>query len=178
MPKIAKRTTPKSDFIRAQPPTMSAVDVVAKAKSQKLKISRALVYMVRGRSDVKTKKTGAKATARSPGTATASRSTSKAAFIRSLPKTMPVKDVVAMAKAKGIHFDEPYVYWARRPSKGTATRKRASTAVRNGPSIARAITTTSSAEALLLALGAEIGLGKAVEILEGERAKVRAAIGG
>jgi hypothetical protein len=29
-----------------------------------------------------------------------------------------------------------------------------------------------------VALGAEIGLGKAVEILEGERAKVRAAIGG
>jgi hypothetical protein len=91
---------------------------------------------------------------------------------------MPVKEVVAMAKAKGIHFDEPYVYWARRPSKGTATRKRVSTTVRNGPSMARAITRRSSAEDLLRAVAAEIGLGRAVEILEGERAKVRAAIGG
>jgi len=92
---------------------MSAADVVAKAKAHKLKISRALVYMVRGSSRRRAKPTTRRAT--SPG---------------------------------------------------------------NGAPLGRPASTSSSAEALLLALGAEIGLGKAVEILEGERAKVRAAIGG
>jgi hypothetical protein len=178
MPKIVKRTTPKADFIRAQPPTMSTAEVIAKAKAHKLKISRALVYMVRGSSNKKAKQIPAKTKLTSGAATTAPRSTSKAAFIRSLPKTMPVKDVVATGKANGIEFDETYVYWARRPSKGTATRTRASTAVGTGPSIARAFTTTSSAEDLLRAVAAEIGLGRAVEILQGERARVRAAIGG
>jgi|SRR5580658_765829 hypothetical protein len=41
-----------------------------------------------------------------------------------------------------------------------------------------AISTASSAESLLKALGAELGVGPAIEILEGERARVRAAIAG
>ena len=44
--------------------------------------------------------------------------------------------------------------------------------------MARPIATTPKAEDLLKALGAEIGLGRAMEILAGERARVRAVIGG
>jgi hypothetical protein len=178
MPKTSKKT-PKSDFIRAQPATMSASDVVAKAKAQKLKISRALVYMVRGSSKTKPRPfattsgvTTSKATSPTP-------SKSKAAFIRSLPTTMSAKDVVATGKAKGIKFDVTYVYSARRPSKGSAPKKRAAVARpgRTSASVPRPMTTTSSAEDLLRALGAEIGLGRAVGILVDERAKLRAVIG-
>jgi hypothetical protein len=40
------------------------------------------------------------------------------------------------------------------------------------------VTTASSTETLLKAVAAEIGLGRAMEILAGERARVRAVIGG
>ncbi len=158
---------------------MSAAGVVAKAKAHKLKISRALVYVVRGSSQRKAKPVSAKPKLAPSTATTAPGSMSKAAFIRSLPATLSVKDVVATGKAKGIKFDATYVYWARRATtKRAKTTTRRATSPGNGAPLGRPASTSSSAEALLLALGAEIGLGKAVEILEGERAKVRAAIGG
>jgi hypothetical protein len=45
----------KSDFIRAQPATMSAADVIAKGKAEGIKIGSSLVHMVRGRSSGKAK---------------------------------------------------------------------------------------------------------------------------
>jgi hypothetical protein len=109
MPKTAKRSASKSDFIRSQPSGLAPAEVVAKAKTEGLKISRALVYMVRGRT-----------------------------------------------------------------GENRGPRKTGS----SGSSVTRSITTTSSVENLLKAVAAEIGLGRAVEILEGERARVMSAIGG
>jgi hypothetical protein len=43
--------------------------------------------------------------------------------------------------------------------------------------VPRPIATASGAEELLKALAAELGLGLAIEILEGDRATVRAALG-
>jgi hypothetical protein len=50
--------------------------------------------------------------------------------------------------------------------------------VRAGRSVPRPIATTSSAENLLKAVAAELGLGPAIEIIQAERAQVRAVIGG
>jgi uncharacterized protein YggU (UPF0235/DUF167 family) len=44
--------------------------------------------------------------------------------------------------------------------------------------VPRPIATASRAEDLLKALGAEVGLAKAIEILSGERARVKAVLGG
>jgi hypothetical protein len=47
------KTLSKSDFIRAQPATMSAAEVIAKGKAQGIKIGSSLVYVVRRRSSGK-----------------------------------------------------------------------------------------------------------------------------
>jgi hypothetical protein len=52
------------------------------------------------------------------------------------------------------------------------------TTPRKGAGVPRPVATVSKAEDLLKAVAAEIGLGRAMEILVGERARVRAVIGG
>ncbi len=47
MPKIKKTPLSKSDFIRSQPTSVSAAEVVKKGKAQGIKFSPQLVYNVR-----------------------------------------------------------------------------------------------------------------------------------
>jgi hypothetical protein len=105
---------------------------------------------------------------------------SKAAFVRALPATLSAAEVVERAKAAGIPLEVGYVYNIRSSSKALGKRggsrttvgpRARSTAGRGSPS------DTSPAEALLKAVGAELGLARAVQILESERARVRAAVG-
>jgi hypothetical protein len=67
--KTAKKQS-KSDYIRAQVATLTAPEVVAKAKAAGLKLTSQLVYAVRGRAKAKRK---------------ARKTSSKAAFVRALP---------------------------------------------------------------------------------------------
>jgi hypothetical protein len=167
--KTPKHIPSKSDFVRAQPVTMSPVEVVAKAKAEGIKVSRGLVYMVRGRANTTGK-------AKKPGAPAAKTATTKAAFVRGLPASTLAKDVVKQAKDAGIKLGVSYVYNVRGAAKVRARKKRA--AARNGASVPRPIATMSSAENLLKAVAAEIGLGPAIEILASERARVRAVIAG
>jgi hypothetical protein len=162
-----KTSISKSDFIRRQPPNLSGPEVVKKARAAGIKLSSQLVYVVR------TKMTKAKVKTPTEATSTAAPkpTTSKAAFVRSLPSTIPAKAVVAQAKAAGMKLSANYVYLIRRGAKESRG------SVRAGRSVPRPITTSSSAESLLKALGAELGLGSAIEILAGERARVSAVIG-
>jgi hypothetical protein len=176
----------KSDFIRSQPSTVSTADVVAKAKAAGMKISSTLVYMVRGRAGGKgkAKKAAAKKTLATPSASTKKSATSKADFVRAHANLSP-KAIVEKAKAEGVKFDASYVYNVRTYDKAAAKKKRApkatarrATPARNGASVARPVVNGSGAENLLKAVAAEIGLGKAMEILAGERARVQAVIGG
>jgi hypothetical protein len=127
----------KSDFIREQPATLSAAEVVAKAKAAGIKLDSFLVYKVRSRAGAKAKKkVAAKKTSTSPAVAVSKK---------------PVKRRTGFVGAP-------------KASRSTA------------PAVLSA--TMSSAEDLLRAVAAELGLGRAVEILEGERARVRTVIGG
>jgi len=111
--------------------------------------------------------------------------TSAADFVRSLGGSVAVKDVVAKAKAAGIKVSRNYVYKVRSKTHGGPARRRG-----RPPSAARhvapAATHTShsshvshaSAEGLLKAVAAELGLGRSLELLQAERARVRAVIGG
>jgi hypothetical protein len=166
--KTPKSTLSKSDFVRAQPVTMSPVEVVAKAKAEGIKVSHGLVYMVRGRANAKGK-------AKKPSAST-KLSKSKAAFVRSLPASTPAKDVVKQAKVAGIKLGVSYVYNIRGAAKKKRVAAKSPTvgAVANGGGSR----VSASAENLLKAVAAEIGLGPAIEILSGERARVRAVIGG
>jgi len=91
-------------------------------------------------------------------------------FILSLPRSLPVKEVIAKAKAKGLKATESNIYRVRRtfapvPRKG------------GSESIGHSGGSGSSAERLLHAVAAEIGLSRSIELLVAERAKVRSLLG-
>jgi hypothetical protein len=185
MPKAKKTTVSKSDFIRKQPASLSAAEVVAKAKASGIKLTSQLVYNVRGSSKAKkgtpkrtsTSKPVASKRAVSKGPA----KMSKADFVRSRSHLSP-KEIIEDGKAAGIKLSASYVYNVRgydaAKTRVTKQAARRATTPRKGSSVTRPIASTSKAEDLLKALGAELGLARAIEILEEERARVRSVIGG
>jgi hypothetical protein len=185
-----------SDFIREQPPTTSAAEVVEKGKAAGFTFDASLVGKVRRRtlsnaSHGRTRRTAA----RSPSTAPSPRSrkpvTSKAEFVRTLPSSTPAKEVVAKARAAGISITENHVYSVRSVDK-RAKKKSSAKSHAPKPAVTAAAVTAASvvngsasapkvsakAESLLKAVAAEIGLGNAIAILQSERARVRGLIGG
>ena len=127
--------------------------------------------------EAKKKTATAKPTAASSKAAPAT--ISKADFVRAHASLSP-KEIVKKGRAEGLKFDVHYVYNVRAYSKASGKRKptaRATTA-RKALAVSRPITTSTKAETLLRAVAAEIGLGRAMEILAAERAMVRAVIGG
>jgi hypothetical protein len=95
--------------------------------------------------------------------------------VRGLPASTPAKDVVKQAKGAGIKLGVSYVYNIR----GAAKKKRAGAKSPVLSPLAKAggSRVSTSAESLLRAVAAELGLGSAIEILQGERARVKALIG-
>jgi hypothetical protein len=180
-----------SDFIREQPRTMSAAEVVEKGKAAGLKFDPSLVGKVRRRAlsngaHAKTTRTAARSTSTTPSPRSMKPVKSKAEFVRTLPSSTPAKEVVAKAKAAGISITETHIYGVRaadrRAKKKSAAKSNASkpavtgAAIVNGPTSAPKV--SAKAESLLKAVAAEIGLGNAIEVLQSERARVRGLIGG
>jgi hypothetical protein len=181
----AKKTAiSKSDFVRSQPATLSAAEVLAKANAAGLKLTSQLVYKVRssGKATGTPKKTtAAKKTSASAKPAASSKPPkSKAAFVRGLPASTSAKDVVKLAKTNGLSLSINYVYNIRGAAKLVAKKQKAAA---KSPAVGTIVKgagsrVSASAENLLKAVAAELGLGSALEILAGERARVRAVIGG
>jgi hypothetical protein len=101
----------------------------------------------------------------------------KTAFVRSLPANMPAKLVVEKAKAVGLKLTPGYVYEIRSASKrtkrgarGAAAAKKASALVQKAGRI--------GADDLLRAVASEIGLSRAIAILEEQHRQVLAVLGG
>jgi hypothetical protein len=136
--KKAAATSPisKSDWIRAQPPSLTAAEVVAKAKGAGIKIEPVLVYKVHGRAKA-AKPIEAKAVAK------------PAAVAPITPKLAAVVAPVA-----------PKLETAPTPA---------------GPGTLAGRTTV---EDLLKAVASEIGLRRAIGLLEEQRARVLSVIGG
>lgn len=111
-----------------------------------------------------------------PKTAKKSRKTSKAAFVRSFPSSTPAKEVVAKAKAAGITLSDAYVYNVRATSKtrkaGAGTR-----GPRRGPAPTVNVGGGRGAEELLRAVAAELGLARAIGVLQAEHSRVRRLLG-
>lgn len=99
---------------------------------------------------------------------------SKAAFVRSLPSSTPAKEVVAKGKTLGLSLSINYVYNIR----GAAKKKRAaakSQVLSTVPST-RPWSVSQHAETLLRAVAAEIGVARALEVLQGERTRVHSIL--
>jgi hypothetical protein len=140
-------------------------------------VQQAARAKAKGKAPASKKAPAAKSAA--PAATTASKTTSKAAFVRAHASLSP-KEIIAKAKAQGIKLGVSYVYNVRGADKMAAKKKRGgklSAAVATSPAL-QGHGPSSSVEALLKAVGAELGLAVAIALLHEERARVRAAIGG
>jgi len=178
-----------SDSVREQPQTTSAAEGVEKSKAAGSTLDASLAGKVRRRAPTDGHAKTARS-ARRTSTAPSPRSTkpvqSKAEFVRTLPSSTPAKEVVAKAKAAGVSLTENHVYSVRSvdkrakkkgAAKGNAPKPAViAAAVVIGSASAPKVSTT--AEMLLKAVGAEIGLGNAIAVLQSERARVRELLGG
>jgi hypothetical protein len=102
---------------------------------------------------------------------------SKAAFVRSLPGKMSAKEVVAKAKAQGITLTDAYVYNVRATSKAGGKKSSAAGGSSRGRSVTVKLSGARGAEDLLRAVAAELGLARAIAVLEKEHSKVRRLLG-
>jgi hypothetical protein len=175
---MARPISKTTKFILALPPTLSAKEVLAKAKASGHKTSEGNIYRVRrlhgGKKATAKSAAAPKATASGTGT----KALNKSDYVRGFSRSTAAKDVVAKAKAAGIKLDIQYVYKLRSRSKSKPKK----VAVAKPASVNTAKTKTngfhSNAEDLLRAVAAELGLGHAVNILQTQRAQVRAVLGG
>jgi len=106
-------------------------------------------------------------------------------FILSLPRDLLVKEVIAKARAKGLKATESNIYRVRRtfpgPGAKTSSSSTSSSLTASAPRRGRPPSAggggSARAEDLLRSVAAEIGLGRALEMLTAERARVKALIG-
>jgi hypothetical protein len=189
------KSVSKSDFIRTQSASMSAAQVVEKAKAEGIDLRAGLVYEVRridkarktlpSKQSVSTaRKAASKSRPAAPtrGDAKARLTTSKAAFVRAHANLSP-KEIVEKAKGENIKLDVGYVYNVRSSNRANQANQANQGSGRRAPErrglpAPEAVGAISRVEALLKAVAAEVGLGRAIELLQAERAKISAAIGG
>jgi hypothetical protein len=119
-----------------------------------------------------------KTTSPSKGAPAGSSKTNKSAFVRSLPTDTPAKEVIEKGKAQGIKLTAAYVYSIRTAAKAHAAKPgraaglgRSSGAAKGRDSNDRRI------EDLLRAVAAELGLSRAIGLLQAEQQRVRAVLG-
>ncbi|MCC6527092.1 MAG: hypothetical protein IT373_30875 [Polyangiaceae bacterium] len=95
----------------------------------------------------------------------------KSDFILAHPVGTRAKDIVAAGKATGMSFDEKYVYTIRSVDRARKQQQAARAA------FGAAAPAGSAAEQLLFAVAAEVGLARAIELLDTRRRSVMAALG-
>jgi hypothetical protein len=117
------------------------------------------------------------------------RDVNRASLIRSLPSTMPAKEVLAVAAKQGVKLTESYVYNVRGTAKKAALKKKLA---KSGSYGVPAPTTfivggmgggggkgapgPLSPEELLMAVASEVGLSRAILILTSARLVVASAL--
>jgi len=109
----------------------------------------------------------------------------KSAFVRNLPADMPASDVIEKAKAEGLTLTPAYVYSirtaARRRSNGGSSLGSgggsAPVGRRGGGAAATGPGGGGRVEDLLRAVASELGLSRAIAVLQTEQRRVRAVLG-
>jgi hypothetical protein len=98
---------------------------------------------------------------------------SKAAFVRSVPRATPAREVVAQAAKKGVQLTENYVYTIRSSSSGSSKPSKGKPGPKPGKRSKPSAIGMTSAEAQLRDAIADLGLVKATEILESVKATIK-----
>lgn len=96
----------------------------------------------------------------------------KAAFVRSVPRATPAKEVVAQAAKKGVKLTENYVYTVR-SSSGASKPSKGKPGPKPGRKSKTLATGMTPAEAQLRDAIADLGLVKSTEILESVKATIK-----
>lgn len=99
----------------------------------------------------------------------------KSHFVRSFPHHMPAKEIVAKGKSRGIKLSVAYVYSIRAAANRRERQRTGELARRGRPP--KGGNAPGRVEDLLRAVAAEIGLSRAISLLEAEQRKVRAVLG-
>lgn len=102
----------------------------------------------------------------------------KASFVLSLPRSMSAKEVLAKGKAAGIELSAAHVYAIRSSAKSKGKKSALGARTTNhvaGTSVSHKI--GHSAEDLLRAVAAELGLPRAMSVLQTEHDRVRRLLG-
>jgi hypothetical protein len=102
---------------------------------------------------------------------------SKAGFVRAQSANLTAREVVDKAKAGGITLTTTYVYNVRGKSKKRRAKARPASRTSNKPRATNGAR-AGGAEDVLRAVAAEIGLARAIALLEDERRSVRRLIAG
>jgi hypothetical protein len=203
---------PKSEltkFILGLPATLSTAEVVEKVKAAGMETTESNVHRVRrGLQKRPAKAPAAKAPAAKAPAAKAPAAKapeapkadadkgegaqSKAGFVRSLPRTMPVKDVVAKAKAAGLEISEKYVYGIRADAKPAPAKSSAKPAKKAAPAPKKApapaakkpaapaaeAASGSPREAQLRRLVLDLGIARSRKVLDEMEQRLEALIRG
>lgn len=93
-------------------------------------------------------------------------------------KHLSPKEIVEDAKAAGIKLDAGYVYNVRATDENARKKKRDSKATTTSNLTRPSSPVDTNEEELLKLVAAEVGLGRAMETLAGEGARVRAVLRG
>ncbi|MCC6526090.1 MAG: hypothetical protein IT373_25815 [Polyangiaceae bacterium] len=105
-------------------------------------------------------------------TETPTKPTLKSEFILAHPG-LPAKDIVAKGKDAGLALTEKYIYTIRSVDRS----RKLHAALRAAPGGGLRTGTGAAAETLLVSVAAELGLGRAIEVLESHRRTVLGALG-
>ena len=106
----------------------------------------------------------------------ATKKLTKAAFVRSLPRSLSAKDVISRGKAAGMSLSAAHVYAIRSGSKKSKAKKHGATNGGRATSHVRGAG-NHGAEDLLRAVASELGLSNAMAILQAEHSKVQRLMG-
>jgi hypothetical protein len=98
---------------------------------------------------------------------------SKAAFVRSLPPSMPAKEVIEKAKAAGHKLSPAYVYVIR--SKGSSSKAKSGGSAKTGRGRG-ARTGSAGAERALIDAALELGFSRARQVLDAAQTRIRQSI--
>jgi len=180
-------TISKTAFVLAQPPGTKPKQIAEAASAAGIEITAKYVSNILSAAKSAGKKAPAKKTAAKTAPAKAvvpakkgrSSGGNKSEFIRSVPKDVKPAEVVKLAAAKGISITAGLVHTVRSQLKKKGVESLAPTAKRPGrpPSAHKSpapapVGGSSDRERQLVALAVDVGLARAVELIEGLRARI------
>ena len=177
MKKAAAGKPNKSAFVRSLAFDMPSADVIARAKTQGMKLTRNDVHAIRAIARRKT--TPSAKPSSSNARAAGSSGVNKSEFVRSLPGTLSAAEVITRGKSKGIRLSAAQIYTIRANArrKGTnAPAERSSGVTKNVARTTRLGRGDDSREADFISAALDLGLTRAEGLISALRAKVVAAL--